>query len=137
MVKLVNIETVKQQILPLLSIEERIAVSGKIDQIPPVILDTIEPTADEVSTAAYLKGFISGCESSQRQLAEMTHMKCGPLYTDSVIYELQKPTASWVVTGGTTMHYSCSRCGGQGDFQDNFCRSCGAKIKSITNQPGV
>ena len=37
-------------------------------------------------------------------------------------------TAEWVVTGNTTLHYSCSICGQAGDIWDNFCRNCGKQM---------
>ena len=42
----------------------------------------------------------------------------------------ERPKGEWiVVSNGTTNHYACSKCGHAGDFQDKFCRECGADMR--------
>lgn len=38
----------------------------------------------------------------------------------------------WVVAGKTTHYYICSVCGEPGDGFDNYCRSCGSRMKGWT-----
>jgi len=40
-------------------------------------------------------------------------------------------SAEWKIVGKTTLHYECSKCGGAGDKWDNFCKTCGAKMKGV------
>lgn len=48
----------------------------------------------------------------------------------------ERPKDEWiVVSNGTTNHYACSKCGHAGDFQDKFCRECGADMrKEVQNE---
>ena len=48
----------------------------------------------------------------------------------------ERPKGEWiVVSNGTTNHYACSKCRHAGDFQDKFCRWCGADMrKEVQNE---
>ena len=41
----------------------------------------------------------------------------------------QPKTGKWIVEGRTTKWYACSGCRGAGDWRDNYCKHCGAKME--------
>lgn len=45
-----------------------------------------------------------------------------------------RPTGKWKIGGKTTHYHYCSICGKDGDFQDNFCRNCGARMGKTENE---
>ena len=46
-----------------------------------------------------------------------------------------RPQGKWIIkSNGTTSYYACSKCGSAGDFQDKFCRDCGANMKSENSE---
>lgn len=50
----------------------------------------------------------------------------------SVPYE-ERPTGEWVIVSNDIINHHvdciCSKCGHAGDFQDKFCRECGADMR--------
>ena len=43
--------------------------------------------------------------------------------------ELERPKGEWLIEGGTTLHYVCSKCDCAGDVWDKFCKHCGADMR--------
>ena len=41
----------------------------------------------------------------------------------------ERKTGKWIVEGRTTKWYACSECRGAGDWRDNYCKHCGAKME--------
>lgn len=80
--------------------------------------------------------FINGVSNvSNDDLFEMLYyIGCDGYYGDiwnAVLSELRKRTrqkGTWLIEGGTTLHYACSECGCAGDEWDKFCKHCGAKM---------
>lgn len=40
-----------------------------------------------------------------------------------------RPHGKWLIEGGTTLHYVCSKCDCAGDVWDKFCKHCGADMR--------
>lgn len=46
----------------------------------------------------------------------------------------ERPQGEWIIkSNGTTNYHACSECGHAGDFQDKFCRDCGADMRGKEN----
>jgi hypothetical protein len=45
------------------------------------------------------------------------------------IIPIERQQGEWKIGGSTTHYHYCSICGKDVDLQDNFCRSCGARMK--------
>ena len=43
--------------------------------------------------------------------------------------EIEPRHGKWEVAGDTTHYYICSICGKPGDWHDNYCPQCGAKME--------
>lgn len=59
-----------------------------------------------------------------------TIVKCDKTSDGLPLMDLRpRPQGEWKIGGKTTHYHYCSICGKDGDFQDNFCRNCGADMR--------
>lgn len=79
-------------------------------------------------------------ERISKKVDEDTELWCicemAKLYMQGVkpVYPVRQHGEWIVVSNGTTHHYACSKCGHAGDFQDKFCRECGADMRGEKNE---
>lgn len=98
----------KQEILPLLSLEERIVIESKIDNAQGY---EQEVYLDETSLNHYIEGYREARKVFERQKGEWIF--------DTEVTEFGNPYGT----------YRCSICGGHSSDKYSFCKDCGSDMR--------
>ena len=95
------------------------------------VYNTID-NAPSVEGPKYILKVKNLTAEDKKRFQEEWNKSAGGLLAISDNYEIvpiERPQGEWKIGGRTTHYYYCSICGKDGDFQDNFCRSCGADMR--------